>query len=83
MNVFKKTSQCRACGHERKTHYIYVPVNDGVLEFTDLMYPIEKIPCNMHTIGIGNSIICGCPEWSPLDNLEYLELKHKKNEESK
>lgn len=81
----KKTSQCRSCGHDRKSHYIYSPVCDGATEFSDLMLPIESIPCNMHVLSssVSMSIICACSEFSPMDNLEYLELKHKRNEERK
>lgn len=79
-SIVKKSSLCRTCGHQRKDHFIWIALHDGANEYADLMFPVETVPCNISQIGLPH--VCGCKEWSPLDNLEYLSLKYMKNEES-
>lgn len=70
----KSTALCRLCKHEYGCHCLYARLEQGSV-IQSIIKPLEIVPCNGFDIKTGYS--CGCLEFQPIDNLEYLEWKEK------
>jgi hypothetical protein len=75
----KGDTACRACNHTFAHHCIYLRLEQGGI-VQPFIQPIEEVPCGAykdHHVGVGK---CGCLDFTPMDNLEYLELKAEQAE---
>lgn len=79
MKLRKADTFCRKCKHPYKNHCIFIFVQQGDV-MCGLIKPLEVVPCNSTHYATGE--LCGCAEYEPLDNLEYLEWRaeNKKND---
>lgn len=77
----KQNDSCRKCGHFFEAHCIYIRVEQGGLS-QPFIYPLDVVPCNSGTDPVySNAKPCGCLNWEPQDNLEYLELLAEKQDQ--
>lgn len=77
LDLHKQNTFCRKCGHMFSYHCIYTQVYQGPMVL-DIIQPLEMVPCGNYTDKI--NITCGCEEYEPADNLEWLELKAKQKQ---
>jgi len=50
----------------------------------DFVHPLDMVPCDSFASSSLSGTFtgrCGCLEFEPMDNLEYLELKAKQSDE--
>lgn len=84
MKLHKGDSHCRICHHTFKHHCIYIKVEQGDMQLP-VVQPLEIVPCDAYAHSGGTSFDmtgkCGCLDWQPQDNLEFLELKSKQSDE--
>lgn len=80
MDLYKKYSNCRKCGHPFAFHCLYVNLSQGD-SILDVIAVIDFVPCgsfsNSDPTNNFGSISCGCDEFVPSDNLDYLEWKYE------
>jgi hypothetical protein len=77
LRLHKADSVCRLCRHLFSHHCLYVELRQGYA-IQSLVQPIDMVPCNAYARvngGMDMTERCGCLDWQPMDNLEYLELK--------
>jgi len=73
---------CRRCGHWYGCHCIYTRVEQGGM-MQSFIHVLDVVPCSAASdITTSNSKACGCVNWEPQDNLEYLELKVAEKEQN-
>ncbi len=85
LKLHKSETYCRVCKHQFNHHCLYVKVEQGGMQ-QQFIQPLEMVPCDsyMHFGEISSfnaSARCGCIDWQPTDNLEYLELKANQADE--
>lgn len=83
LKLHKGDSNCRICKHQFNHHCLYIKVEQGGMQ-QSFLQPLEMVPCDsyMHEGSSFNMTAkCGCIDWQPMDNLEYLELKDKQADE--
>ena len=83
LKLHKAESTCRTCHHSYKHHCVYVKVEQGDM-IQPFVLPIDMVPCDSYTSfggGLNMTAKCGCLDWQPMDNLEYLEGKSKEADE--
>ena len=82
--LHKAESNCRVCKHPFNHHCIYIKLEQGGLQ-QQFVLPVEMVPCDSYlAFGHGSLDVtgkCGCLDWQPMDNLEFLELKAKQQDE--
>ncbi len=77
LKLHKADSNCRVCKHSFSHHCLYVHVEQGGMR-QHFIQPLEMVPCDSYNQFGGNLDMtgkCGCLDWQPMDNLEFLELK--------
>lgn len=81
LKLHKADSACRVCKHQFSHHCLYIKVEQGGMQ-QPFVQPLEMVPCDsyLHMSGGLSTIAsvngkCGCLDWQPMDNLEFLELK--------
>jgi hypothetical protein len=72
MKIRKGDVTCRRCKHGYHHHCVYLQVMQGGM-VQQAIKPLEVVPCN--GLDFMNGHPCGCIEFEPIDNLEYLEWK--------
>lgn len=83
LKLHKADSNCRACKHAFNHHCLYLRVEQGGMQ-QQVIQPIEMVPCDSYgytQTGLDMTGKCGCLDWQPQDNLEFLELKAKQSDE--
>ena len=73
----KTQSQCRRCKHQFSHHCLYTQVFQGEM-VQPFIVPIDIVPCDSYHDVTSSPFTpgkCGCVNWEPQDNLEFLELK--------
>lgn len=79
MRFQKEHTLCRKCKHAFNYHALYVQVMHGGMH-QPFVKPLEIVPCSGSDYGTG--ITCGCLEFEPIENLEYLEWKAELHEKT-
>ncbi len=78
LKFHKADSYCRVCKHQFNHHCLYIKVEQGGMQ-QPFVQPLEMVPCNSYLAfgggGMDMTGRCGCLDWQPTDNLEFLELK--------
>ena len=75
--LMKADVTCRRCKHSYCYHVLAVNLVQGGM-IQPFIKPIDVVPCNGLDFVTGQT--CGCLEFEPIDNLEYLEWKAKQKE---
>ena len=75
----KYNDMCRKCGHYFEAHCIYMLVQQGGVS-QNFFHPLDIVPCNASLDPSFGVKPCGCLDFEPQDNLEYLELLAEKQE---
>jgi hypothetical protein len=77
----KSDAMCRKCGHMVSHHAIYLRIEQGGITQSFIKI-LEMVPCDSYMQGqfSVSSTKCGCLDYQPMDNLEYLELKAEQAE---
>lgn len=73
LKLRKNDTLCRICHHWYSHHCLYANVEQSNRSF---VY-IDIVPCNGTYMNTG--LTCGCLDYQPLDNLEYIEDKFNDN----
>ena len=78
LKLHRADSVCRSCKHQYNHHCLYLKVEQGGMQ-QPFVQPLEMVPCDSYLhYGSGSIDLtgkCGCLDWQPMDNLEFLELK--------
>jgi hypothetical protein len=73
---------CRKCGHMLCHHALYVQIHQGgmVQSFIKI---VDMVPCDSYDHTQTGMRKCGCVDYQPMDNLEYLEHKAQEAEQKR
>ena len=85
LKLHKADSNCRICKHQFNHHCLYIKVEQGGMQ-QPFIQPLEMVPCDAYlhygdVSALNVTGKCGCLDWQPMDNLEFLELKSKQADE--
>jgi len=83
LKYHKADDSCRLCKHTFVHHYLYTVVQQGGMQ-QEFVLPLDMVPCDSFASSSLSGTFtgrCGCIEFEPSDNLEYLELKADQSDE--